>query len=138
MDKKTKRQINKKVLAFEKECLLDMLLESDDVNVKTALEQALIAVKLIHSVEIDQDVKEYKQKLINEEHKKNKLDIDKLVQEIKDNTDYKKDYWCDFPSEWAEWSINKWTTTNTEIDKNSEIDYDYIKNLTDWSTKPNK
>jgi len=144
MDKKTKRQINKKVLAFERECLFDMLLESDDQNVKDALEQALLAVKLVHSEEIAEEVEEHRQALIEqEESKKEESEIERLIKEMKYKQDiwkkvrtYDYDYWPR-PQERTDYRFDKWITssTNTIVKKTPIVTIDPIKSVNDWLTK---
>lgn len=153
MDKRTKRRINKKVLDFERECLIEMLFESDDENVKDVLEQALMAVKLVHSEEIAEEVEERRQKLIDEaENKKNiPSEIEQLIKEMerdldrKDQDIWKKikpyDYWSDYKSpKWIidDCNLDKWITTNTIVDPNPKVIFNPIKNAIDWSTKLDK
>ena len=141
MDKRTKRQINKKVLAFERECLLDMLLESDDQNVKDALEQALLAVKLVHSEEIAEEVEEHRQALIEEENNKNNksAELERLIREMQYKQDiWKKvkidDYWGDY-NERSDYGFGKWITTSTIVKPTSVVTIKPIDSVNKWLTK---
>lgn len=146
MDKRTKRRIDKKVSDFERECLMEMLFESDDENVKDALEQALIAVKLIHSEEIAEEVEEHRQKLIEEEkNKKNMLQgMEELIKEMERNLKRKEDIWkkikpydyWDGNSGHSEWTTGRWITTSTvSTDTSPKVIINPVKRAIDWSTK---
>jgi len=149
MDKRTKRRIDKKVSDFERECLMEMLFESDDENVKDALEQALIAVKLIHSEEIAEEVEEHRQELIEEEkNKKNQLQgMEELIKEMERNLERKEqdmwkkikihDYWdITDKRKLPEWTTSRWITTSTvSIDTSPKVIINPVKRTIDWSTK---
>ncbi len=151
MDKRTKRRINKKVLDFERECLIEMLFESDDENVKDVLEQALMAVKLVHSEEIAEEVEEHRQKLIEEEkNKKNGLqEMERLIKEMERNLERKEqdiwkkakhDYWDDYHNDpkWVtdDYKLDRWITTSTvSIDTSPKVIVNPIKKAVNWSTK---
>jgi len=149
MDKRTKRRIDKKVSDFERECLMEMLFESEDENVKDALEQALMAVKLIHSEEISEEVEEHRQKLIEEEKDK-KIGIqemERLIKEMERNLErrdqdtWKKvkihDYWnITNKRKLPEWTTNRWITTSTiSTDTLPKTIIDPTKLLNKWFTK---
>lgn len=147
MDKRTKRRIDKKVSDFERECLMEMLFESEDENVKDALEQALIAVKLIHSEEIAEEVEKHRQELIEEEkNKKNGLrDMERLIKEIERDLERKEqDIWKKIkPYDYWEgdykWTTNQWITTSIiGTDKSPKTVIDPIKLFGNWSTKLGK
>ncbi len=149
MDKRTKRHINKKVLDFERECLIEMLFESDDENVKDALEQALLAVKLVHSEEIAEEVEEHRQKLIDEA-KNTRSEMERLIKEMERDIERKEqdiwkkakpyDYWDDYHNR-PKWIIDdykrdRWITTSTvSIDTSPKVIIDPIKHVIDWSSK---
>lgn len=66
LNSRTEKRIDAQVSEREYDLLLELLLESEDSNVKEALEQALTVVKLIHSEEIDEELKDYKQGLVQD------------------------------------------------------------------------
>lgn len=152
MDKRTKRQINKKVSDFERECLIEMLFESDDENVKDALEQALLVVKLIHSEEIAEEVEEHRQKLIDEakNEKNTQSEIEKIIKEMKrkrnierKNQDmWKKvnhDYWIDYYTIRPDYGFDKWITTSTvSADTSSKVTISPIDSVNKWLTQLDK
>ena len=152
MDKKTKRQIDKKVSDFERECLIEMLFESDDGNVEDVLEQALMAVKLVHSEEIAEEVEEHRQKLIEEaeEKKAGLADMERMIKEMercidhRDQDMWKKvkihDYWdITDKRKLPEWTTSRWITTSTiSTDKLPETIIDPTKLLNKWFTKLDK
>jgi len=149
MDKRTKRRMDKKVLDFERVCLFEMLIESDDENVKDALEQALIAVKLIHSEEIAEEVENHRQELIEEEkNKKNGLrDMERLIKEMERNENTwnkmkSHDYWDDNYVKRLGLTTDKWITTSTVstvIDKTpKKVIIDPTTLLSKWSIKLDK
>ena len=66
---------------YEEEMLLDRLFESSDENVREALEQALVVVKLIYSEEIDEEIRAVRDDLIRQEHDEiNRKRIEKVRQ----------------------------------------------------------
>jgi len=142
MDKRTKRQIDKKVSDFERECLMEMLFESKDENVKDALEQALIAVKLIHSEEIAEEVEEHRQELIEEEKGKKigLQEIERLIKEMERHIDRRdQDMWKK-TKPYDYWDGNHghpgWITTSTiSIDTSPKVIINPVKRTIDWSTK---
>lgn len=155
MDKRTKRRIDKKVLDFERECLIEMLFESDDENVKDVLEQALMAVKLVHSEEIAEEVEEHRKKLIDEaENEKNTpSEIEQLIKEMERDLERKEqdmwkgkkryDYWNDYHNrpKWMtdDYKLNQWITTSTvSIDTSPKVIFNPVKKTIDWSTKLDK
>ena len=146
MDKRTKRQIDKKVSDFERECLIEMLFDSEDENVKDALEQALMTVKLIHSEEIAEEVAAHMQKLVEETKsaKKRLSEIDKLIKEMRhDQDEWKKtktiDHWDIFRSrpKWIDddYRNDRWITTSVIGTDSPKIAIDLIKQADNWSIK---
>lgn len=147
MNKRTKRRIDKKLSDFERECLIEMLFESDDENVKDVLEQALMAVKLVHSEEIAEEVEEHRQKLIEEEkNKENGLrGIEKLIKEMERDSEQKEqDIWKKtkpYDYEGSKWitdghRLDRWITTSiVSIDTSPKIIVNPIKEAIDWSIK---
>ena len=149
MDKRTKRQIDKKVLDFERERLIEMLFESEDENVKDALEQALMTVKLIHSEEIAEEVAAHMQKLVEEAKsaKKRLSEVDRLIKEMRhDRDEWKKtkiiDHWDIFRGrpKWIndDYKNDRWITTSTISIDSPKIAIDLIKQADNWSIKLGK
>ncbi|KKL17204.1 hypothetical protein LCGC14_2487930 [marine sediment metagenome] len=149
MDKRTKRRMDKEVSEFEKACLMEMLFESEDENVRDALEQALLVVKLIHSEEIAEEVENHRQKLI-EEAKNKKVELkefERILEQMerdlgrRDQDMWKKqyDYWDDNYLKRSGWMTDRWiTTTTVSTDKSPKVITNPATLLNEWSTKLDK
>lgn len=129
-------RIEAQVKEHEEEILLQFLIESDDENIREALEQALTVVKLIYSEEVDEQARRIRDDLIREEHDEiNRKRMDKIRQNemieearrqkkiAEDDYLYKK---LNYPA-WPNSQTNKDWCTNTWIDDDFDKVYELQK-----------